>query len=228
MDAFRVEKNSEFGRFAVANRDLLAGELLFEEFPFAIGPKPSTTCCCLECYRPVDGTSSGSRCEKCSWPLCDDCKNLSEFFSHKRECEIFSTAKSRFFNVKDPNALCVQLDCITPLRILLVKDADPVRWEKDVEPMEDHREQRFNSPTWNADAQNVAGYLLGPCKLNQQGLKVDGELIQRVIGLLEVNAFEARTVGGHSIRCLYPKISVLSHCCVPNSTHSIHPSNGYK
>lgn len=221
MTSFAIEKNSEFGRFAVATRDLIPGEFLFDEFPFAVGPKASTSCCCLECYCPVDATSIGSRCERCAWPLCEDCRELSDLRSHKRECEIFKSAKCKFFNLSDPNAVCVQLDCITPLRVLLEKESNPARWNDDVEPMEHHRDKRFGSPAWNADSQNIVGYLLGPCKL-----KFEPELIQRVIGVLEVNTFEGRTAKGHSMRCLFPKISILSHSCTPNTTHSIHPSSG--
>jgi hypothetical protein len=151
---------------------------------------------------------------------------LSDRLAHKRECDLFKAAKCKFFNLRDPNADCIQLDCITPLRVLLEKELDPKRWETEVEPMEHHREQRFGTPSWNADAQNVVGYLLGPCKLKQRG--IDDELIQRVLGILEVNTFEGITVKGHTMRCVFPKIAILSHSCTPNTTHSIHPSKGNK
>lgn len=226
MEAISVKRNSKLGRFGVAARDLEAGEFLTEEFPFAIGPKTSTTCCCLECYCPVDATSSGSRCENCSWPLCVDCKKMSETPNHKRECEIFKAGKCKFFNLLEPKGICVQLDCVTPLRVFLAKESDPIRWKTEVEPMEHHRERRFGSPIWYADAQNVVGYLLGPCKLKTRG--ISDELIQQVIGILEVNSFEGRTSKGYSIRCLYTKIAVLSHSCTPNVFHSIYPTDGYK
>lgn len=226
MEPFLIKKSAELGRFGVANRDLQPGEMFFEEFPFAVGPKASSTCCCLECYSPVDATSSGSRCENCSWPLCDECKKLSELHAHKRECALFEAAKCKFFNLSDPNGICIQLDCVVPLRVLLEKDSNQARWDEEVEPMEYHREKRFGTPMWKADEHNVVGYLLGPCKLKQRG--IDGELIQRVIGVLEVNTFEGRTMKGHSMRCLFPKIAILSHSCTPNTTHSIHPSNGFQ
>lgn len=227
MEAFSIEKNSEFGRFALAKRDLNPGEWIIDDLPFVIGPKVSTRCCCLECYCPLDATSSGSRCEICTWPLCNACRvKLNKLSPHKRECEVFKSTKCKFFNLLDPNAICVQLDCITPLRMLLEKEVNPIRWQNEIEPMEHHRDKRFGSPSWMIDAQNVVGYLLGPCKLKQRG--VDEELVQQVIGILEVNTFEGRTGNGHSMRCLYPKIAILSHSCTPNTTHSIHPSDGNK
>jgi hypothetical protein len=226
MQKFSIEKNSELGRYAVATEDLQPGSYLFDELPFAVGPKARTLCCCLECYCLIDGTASGSRCEKCSWPLCVDCSKLTEFSSHKRECEIFQAAKCKFYNLPDPNMDCIQLDCITPLRVLLEREANMDRWNDEVEPMEDHRGKRFETDAWNADQQNIVGYLLGPCKLKDKG--VTEEIIQKVIGILEVNAFEAKTLKGDYVRCLYPKLAILSHSCIPNTTHAIHPSENFK
>lgn len=36
---FKVQENEEIGRYAVAKKDLKAGDLIFEETPFAYGPK---------------------------------------------------------------------------------------------------------------------------------------------------------------------------------------------
>lgn len=72
-------------------------------------------------------------------------------------------------------------------------------------------------PTWQADDTNIVQYLRGPCKL----AKYPAELIHKVIGILEVNAFEARTPNGNPVRCLYPKLAIFSHSCIPNLNHSI-------
>lgn len=226
MEPFVIQKNSEVGRFLVASRDLTAGEYLFEDIPFVIGPKARSDCCCLECYCPVNGIASGPRCEKCGWPICSDCMKLSEFKAHKKECEVFSAAKCKFFNLKDPNSTCLQFDCITPLRMILEKEENPQRWSDEVEPMQDHKKERINTPAWNADQQNIVGYLLGPCKLKERG--ITEELIQQVIGILEVNTFEAKTSRGDAIRCLYTKLAISSHSCTPNTTHAIHPSDNFR
>ena len=115
---------------------------------------------------------------------------------------------------------------MTPLRVILEKETNPQRWLKEVEPMEDHREDRIDTPAWKADQQNVVGYLLGPCKLKDKG--ITQELIQRIIGVLEVNTFEAKTVKGDAVRCLYTKLAISSHSCAPNTTHAIHSSDDFK
>ncbi len=61
--------------------------------------------------------------------------------------------------------------------------------------MQDHENERKGLKHWKVDQINIVAYLLGPCKLKDK-MEVDEELIQKAIGILEVNAFEAKTVGG--------------------------------
>lgn len=67
---------------------------------------------CLGCYDPVDCTTL---CSRCSWPVCGiECENLS---CHKdNECEVFSKVKVKFQPVENPEEICLQYECITPLR----------------------------------------------------------------------------------------------------------------
>lgn len=109
-----IKSNEQLGRYLVTAQDLSAGQLLIEEIPFAFGPKPDSQCVCLECYTFLDG-AIGSRCEKCSWPLCENCKE-GVVISHKKECVIFREAQSKFQNLSNSDEVCTQLDCITPLR----------------------------------------------------------------------------------------------------------------
>lgn len=226
MDLFNIEKNSEFGHYVVASNNIEAGQLLFEEYPFAYGPKSNTKCICLECYKFINGDCSGGRCQECSWPLCEGCAKLSELKCHRAECKIFKRNKCRFYNVLNPSSICIQLDCITPLRVLLAKEEKPDRWNNEIDRMEDHRMDRQDTESWAVDNNNIVEYLMGPCQLKSRG--IDGELIQKVIGILEINAFEAKTSNGHEIRCLFPKLAICSHSCISNTTHAIHPSEGYK
>lgn len=90
--------------------------------------------------------------------------------------------------------------------------------------MEDHSEERKASPTYQADDTNIVQYIRGPCKLD----KYPADLIQKVIGILEVNAFEARTISGNPVRCLYPKLAIFAHSCIPNLNHSISMDNRFE
>lgn len=116
----RIEQNSDFGRYAVVAKAVVAGTVILEELPFVVGPKPNTPCICLECCTPVDGTASGPRCQHCHWPLCEDCKLNSPRENHSIECAEFVKNKVKFQNLPNSNQICLQLDCISPLRYQLI------------------------------------------------------------------------------------------------------------
>ncbi|XP_058056982.1 SET domain-containing protein SmydA-8 [Anopheles bellator] len=228
-ETYRVLESPELGRYGVAARDLRAGERLFVELPFAIGPKLDSPPLCLECCCPVDGGDSGPRCPRCGWPLCEDCAavlstpELATY--HRAECAVFAEKCIRFQAVEDSTAGCVQLDCITPLRVLLAAEVDRERWEREIAPMEYHGEARRDEANWTVDEHNIVEFLRGPCGLAD---RFSAELIQQVIGLLDVNAFEGRTCNGYSVRGLYPQLAIMAHNCVPNVVHSIHPSEDFR
>lgn len=144
---------------------------------------------------------------------------------HKGECDLFVKHRVKFQNVEDSTAVCAQLDCITPLRVLLAKESDPERWNAEISVMEDHRSERSGNSFWNADQKNVVEFLRNQCGLKD---RCSEEQIHQVIGILDVNAFEARTTSGYSVRGLYPKLAIMAHSCVPNVVHSIHPSKEYR
>lgn len=195
MQHFTVKTSPILGRYATASKDLKAGELFLEESPFAYGPKPDSCIVCLECSMPTD-----DRCKKCHWPLCDYCStNPSAHLT--LECEIFVKSSAKFYGAIDQHNACLQLDCITPLRVLLAKDMDDERWKTEVSAMETHEMERRSKPTWEADLQNIVKYIRGPLKLG----KYSEQLIQQVLGILEVNAFEAVSHTGYNIRVVYPK-----------------------
>lgn len=127
--------------------------------------------------------------------------------------------------MSEPTATCIQLDCITPLRVLLESEANLQKWRDEVEPMECHSDKRRDSEAWDADQQNIVAYLQGPCGLKS---RFSDELIHKVVGILEVNAFEAKTLNGNFVRCIYPKLAILTHSCTPNTTHAIITSQGFK
>ncbi|XP_046866436.1 SET domain-containing protein SmydA-8 isoform X1 [Drosophila willistoni] len=216
-----VEWSPIYGRYLVAQQNTSGHSLLIEELPFAVGPKSQGGVVCLGCYSP----ELENCCPQCGWPLCEECSKIEDNVHKQMECRIFKEAKARFYRIAN-GGQCPQLDCIMPLRVLLAKEQQPERWEKDVAPMEHHEaERRENSDIWHADRVNIAQYLRGPCKLAS---RFSEELIMQVVGILEVNAFEARTTVGYPLRCLYPYTGILAHNCVPNTARSIYPSENYK
>ena len=113
-----VKRNDEYGRYVTAAQALIAGDILFEEIPFAYGPKQDSPVVCLNCYCPLDGAvENGQRCSKCTWPLCDACNKLEQCNIHVDcECHVFSESKAKFQNSSKITERCTQMDCITPLR----------------------------------------------------------------------------------------------------------------
>lgn len=115
-ELIKIERNEKVGRFAVAADNTKAGTVLLEEEPLVVGPKPNTVAVCLECCSPIDGTDKGPRCQHCNWPLCEDCRVNSTRKFHGKECELFVQHKVRFQSLKSVAQICLQMDCITPLR----------------------------------------------------------------------------------------------------------------
>ncbi|XP_068151523.1 SET domain-containing protein SmydA-8 isoform X2 [Drosophila tropicalis] len=225
----RLENDSIYGRCLTTTEQVHRGEIVVEESPFAYGPKRDSGIVCLGCYCYLQFGEDGDsldRCELCDWPLCAMCASNQYENDHQGECVVFAAARVTFAGNVSEDGVCPQLDCITPLRVLLAKEQQPERWEKEVAPMEHHEaERRENSDIWHADCVNIAQYLRGPCKL---AIRFSEELIMQVVGILEVNAFEARSTAGYPLRCLYPYTGILAHNCVPNTARSIYPSENYK
>ncbi|CAG9858601.1 unnamed protein product [Phyllotreta striolata] len=213
MDLFEVRKNDKVGRYAVAKKDLKASDVILTETPFVYGPKSDSPVVCLGCYNFLETLNV---CSKCSWPVCNsECESQS---THKDfECETFSKAGVKFQIVDDLSEVNLQYECITPLRLLLAKEKNPTRWKEEIEHMEAHNDIRKQRPIWNFNQHNVVEYLRSACKLD----RFPEELIHTACGILEINAFEARTPEGNAIRCLFPKLAILSHSCVSNIHHAI-------
>lgn len=113
--SIKLTKNRILGRYAAVDENVSAGEILFEEYAFVVGPKNNSKVICLVCCRPLNGATIGEqRCPKCKWPLCEKCINKQ---IHNLECEIFVKNSVTFYNLNGTeNEVCLQLDCITPLR----------------------------------------------------------------------------------------------------------------
>lgn len=209
----------------IAAKDLEPGEQIESDLPFIVGPKPSTYPLCLSCYTPWPPGPDESQplCSKCKWPVCnEECAAASQHRDY--ECPIFA-ANNEKFNISaalegSSNGVA-QLDCVTPLRLLVASEKYPERWEKEVKEMEAHNKKRCVNGQWNIDHVNIVVYLRDRLKLE----KFSEEMIQTACGILEINSFELRTKMGYFARALYPKVSMMNHNCVSNTSHSIDPND---
>lgn len=113
--SIKLTENRTLGRYAIIDQNVCAGDILFEEYPFVVGPKNNSKIICLVCCRPLNGPAANEhKCPKCKWPLCEKCINEQ---IHNLECEIFVKNAVSFYDVHGTgNEVCLQLDCITPLR----------------------------------------------------------------------------------------------------------------
>jgi hypothetical protein len=153
--------DSVFCRYSVATRTLEPGECVLTEFPVVVGPKPHTYVMCLGCYAPADGSTL---CSCCGWPVCGPECEAAPCHANA-ECPVFKSARIRFQSVENCMDACPQLNCVTPLRLLLIKESNPGRWESEVKIMESHNEERRNTAIWENDQINIVEYLRGACKL---------------------------------------------------------------
>ena len=85
--------------------------------------------------------------------------------------QIFADVREKF-NVsaalsEDLQSGVPQLDCITPLRLLLASEKNPERWNKDVKEMEAHNKKRSEKFQWKADHVNVVEYIRNRLKLTR-------------------------------------------------------------
>lgn len=60
-----------------------------------------------------------------------------------------------------------QLECITPLRLLLESEKNVERWNKEIKDMEAHNTIRCKKSQWKSDHVNIVDYLRKQLKLDR-------------------------------------------------------------
>ena len=89
----RESENQDEGRIIVATSRITAGEVIFEDYPFVVGPFTVSQPLCLICNSQPLGEDRGSlACEgKCGFLVCKDelsCIGASKCNWHTTECNI--------------------------------------------------------------------------------------------------------------------------------------------
>ena len=72
-----VKYKSHVGRYAIAARDILPGEIIFSEDAFALGPSHDSLPSCLNCFKL--SAPDGYLCPKCQMPVCDEMCSEGEY-----------------------------------------------------------------------------------------------------------------------------------------------------
>lgn len=121
-------------------------------------------------------------------------------------------------NCKSLQELIDMYEVVLPLRCLLLKHHDKDNWQR-LSRMESHNTIRKAIETlWQRNQRIVVDQLR-----TRWGIKEFSEdEIHTVCGLIEVNCFEIGQNESRA-RAMYDEAFLLSHDCVPNTTHTDHP-----
>ena len=202
---WKVEEREGVGRLMVTTRPISAGEVIFREEPVVSGPSQTSSLLCLSCYSPC--SVDGFRCPRCRFPMCD--LECAEAEVHREECEVLARAEDPNWDAEgDTEAY----HCLLPLRLLLLQRSHPAQAALTARLM-DHEEERRGSADWHTTERTVVARL---CRAEPS---FNPDQVRRALGVLEVNCYEVVNRGGAGMRACYPIGSLLSHCCVANSTH---------
>lgn len=189
----------------IATRDIAAGELLLQDAPLLMGPKMITEPVCLACYRPVTGDY---QCSDCGFPLCgEDCEGTE---NHQAEC---NAVKESGIPVKVSvfGEINSMYECITPVRILNLREEDPTVWSR-LMNLESNSDMREGTEVAAITQQTVVDIIHDRLQLEQY----ETETIEKVLGVIDTNAFEIR-LPDSSILGVYGTAALLEHDCIPNT-----------
>ena len=202
---WQITRSPIIGRYLIATRDIKAGEIIIDESAIMLGPKQITEPVCLTCYRPVDGSYM---CSNCGFPMCDaDCQSSD---SHEPECKAVQRS-GRNVKVTVFGEINSLYECITPLRILHLRDNDKSTWER-ILCLESHSEEREQTESAAITQRTVVDIIIERLQI----LEFDADTIQKIVGILDTNAFEIR-LPDSSIQGVYGEGAMMEHSCVPNT-----------
>lgn len=215
---YEVKTSKIMGRYIVAKKDIIPGEVIISEEPLVVGPCTDCKVLCLGCYKDLEKGPEIIKCSNCGWPLCSEtCPGLKKHHGHTEiECTILQECKSAsYLNYDDLEEIRLCFQAIVPLRCLILKTTDPSSYDILMD-MESHNEIRRNIPDlWNLNQIRVVDRIIKDWALTE----FTEDEIHTICGILEVNAFEIGQQG-INIRGLYPTSFLLSHDCVPNTNHT--------
>ncbi|XP_030376101.1 SET domain-containing protein SmydA-8 [Scaptodrosophila lebanonensis] len=205
-----IKQNEMLGRFVVAATNIKAGETLLLEEPTLVLPNVGDRRC-SNCHKLTN-----TFCSKCQLlSLCDECAQHETF-----DCTRLAELKAQLQQEEDVQKLQTHAEIGLALKCLLLRESqEKQRQFEQMLQMEAHLELRRGSEIWcNYEEQVVAPLqAAGLLAHFRNGDQVNADLLQRLLGILDVNAFEIRAPERESaMRALYVRAGLFSHSCMPN------------
>ena len=200
----------------VASRDIEPGELIYKEEPVAMGPNHTTLPCCLDCMRTSE--PGGYTCPNCGLPVCEEMCAYGE--EHSKECLIFSKVEPKL-KVEKFTEPDTTYWCITAVRLLVLRDCDPLKYGMISRMMDHNVEHAKRKDNWQLYKEHVVDFLRKRCGLKHKFSEAE---IFHVLGVLDVNsvrinAGQPQMSLGHG---LYAMTALMSHSCIANSKTVLH------
>lgn len=223
---YTIEQTPQLGRFLVATRDIQPGDLILTELPLVFGPRPypieEGPVPCVGCSKLVP-PDTPARCQNCGWQICDpSCIGIRNPLGHGQECPVLCLRRhTSIENIHD----YFRHDALLALRCLLLQRQGTKKWKQLFE-METHFDKRGKgTEIYKTMNDRVVSYLtetfLKPLKEFEERTKqqilhdVSEESIQRICGILDINALETNV----EMSALYPITCIMEHNCIPNTIH---------
>ncbi|XP_017866302.1 PREDICTED: protein msta [Drosophila arizonae] len=209
---FEVKENETMGRYLVAAVNIKAGETLLLEQPLLLLANNADRRCC-NCHQ-----LTSTFCGKCHlMPLCAECVD-----HHGLDC--LRLAKLQL-HVEKMQQLQGNAEIANVLKFLLLREHAEMhsRYEELLQ-MEAHLARRRGTEIWRTYQKQVIEPLQSAGLLLQlrNGSEIDEELLQRMLGIADINGFEIRAPeSGSSMRGVYLRAGLFAHSCVPNVVAAI-------
>merc|ERR1712223_476205 len=221
---YRIERNDQLGRFLVAQTDLAAGQLIFNELPMIVGPRQLTKPLCLGCHKELKDSKSTVNCSRCGWPLCS--RKCEDSPIHAAECRILRAGGQKV-KVEHFGQVNMMYSCITVLRALALREGSQKIW-KEYTQFESHLEERMPTPIYSkVNKEKVVWGIHHHLKLLSHYSDLE---ILEACGKLDTNCFEIRINGPdgepRNLRAMYRLASIMSHECSPNTKRTFDPDYG--
>ncbi|XP_077261989.1 SET domain-containing protein SmydA-8 isoform X2 [Temnothorax americanus] len=213
---YKVTHSKKLGRYLVSAKNITPGEVIIREEPIAVGPMMYKDCFCFACMRTLPKIVKGRQyaCSRCNFaPLCSVACEARTKHHKNEECQIFRDNR----DLLTENGIDAA-GILLALRLWLIKHKDPTVWEK-IDRMEAHLDKRIGTSIWRDREINIVN-VIRRFRMPAEIEPPSAELMHKLCGILDVNAFELRSPGavdGLLLRGLYIEATLMAHDCRGNT-----------